>query len=44
MGKNKEYAQRLKEMEGYERGILAIKLCDEVPENAESYGEDFSFE
>ena len=44
MGKNKEYAQRLKEMEGYERDILAIKLCDEIPENAESYGEDFSFE
>ena len=31
MGKNKEYAERLKEMEGYERKIIAFKLCDEVP-------------
>jgi len=43
MGKNKEYAQRLKELEGYEREILAFKLCDEVPVNAESYGDDISF-
>jgi uncharacterized protein (DUF169 family) len=43
MGKNKEYAERLKEMEGYERKIIAFKLCDEVPENIEYYGDDFSF-
>ena len=43
MGKNKEYAKRLQEMEGYKRKIVAFKLCDEVPENAECYGDDFSF-
>jgi uncharacterized protein (DUF169 family) len=43
MGKNKEYAERLKEMEGYERKIIAFKLCDQVPQNAEPYGDDFSF-
>ena len=43
MGKNKEYAQRLKEMEGYERKIIAFKLCDELPENVEPYGDDVSF-
>ena len=31
MNKNKEYAKRLKEMEGYERKIIAFKLCDEIP-------------
>jgi uncharacterized protein (DUF169 family) len=41
--KNKEYAQRLKEMEGYEREIIAFRLCDEVPDYAEPYGEDVSF-
>ena len=29
--KNKEYAQRLKELGGYERTIVALKLCDHVP-------------
>jgi uncharacterized protein (DUF169 family) len=43
MDKNKEYAKRLKEMEGYERKIIAFKLCDEIPENVEPYGNDFSF-
>lgn len=43
MGKNKEYAKRLQEMEGYERKIIAFKLCDEIPENVESYGDDVSF-
>ncbi len=43
MNKNKEYAKRLKEMEGYERKIIAFKLCDEIPENVEPYGDDFSF-
>lgn len=43
MSKNKECARRLKEMEGYERKIIAFKLCDEVPEDVEFYGDDFSF-
>ena len=43
MSKNKEYAKRLKEMEGYERKIIAFKLYDEVPKDAESYGDDISF-
>jgi len=43
MNKNKEYAKRLKEMEGYERKIIAFKLCDEVPPDVEPYGDDFSF-
>ena len=43
MGKNKEYAKQLQEMEGYERKIIAFKLCDEIPENVEFYGDDFSF-
>jgi uncharacterized protein (DUF169 family) len=43
MGKNKEYAKRLKEMEGYERDIIAFKLCDEKPEGVEFYGDDINF-
>jgi len=43
MSKNKEYAKRLKEMEGYERKIIAFKHFDEVPQNAEPYGDDISF-
>ena len=43
MGKNKEYAKRLYEMEGYERKLIAFKLCDEIPKNVEPYGDDFSF-
>ena len=43
MSKNKEYAKRLKDMEGYERKIIAFKLCDEIPEHVEPYGDDFSF-
>jgi uncharacterized protein (DUF169 family) len=43
MDKNKEYAQRLKEMEGYERKIIAFKLTDETPQDADPYGDDFSF-
>ena len=42
MSKNKEYAQRFKEM-GYARKVIAFKDCDEVPENAEPYGDDISF-
>ena len=37
MSKNKEYAKRLQEMEGYERKIIAFKLYDEIPKNAEHY-------
>lgn len=43
MSKNKEYAKRLRELEGYERKIIAFKLYDEVPKNAEPYGDDVSF-
>ena len=43
MSKNKEYAQQLKEMEGYERKIIAFKLTDEIPEYATAYGDDISF-
>lgn len=30
-------------VEGYERRIIAFKLCDEIPPNVEPYGDDFSF-
>ena len=43
MSKNKEYAKKLKEHEGYERDIIAFKLCDEVPAGFEYYGDDVSF-
>ncbi len=43
MSKNKEYAAQLKEMEGFTRKAIAFKLCDKVPENVESYGDEFSF-
>ena len=43
MSKNREYAKRLKELEGYERDIIAFKLVDEVPEGIEYYGDDVSF-
>ena len=43
MSKNREYAKRLKELEGYKRKIIAFKLCDEVPEEVEPYGDDVSF-
>ncbi|MFC1591609.1 DUF169 domain-containing protein [Thermodesulfobacteriota bacterium] len=43
MSKNKEYASRLKELEGYERKIVAFKICDEAPDYAEPYGDDVSF-
>ena len=43
MNKNQEYAQRLMAMEGYERKIIAFKLCDTVPETVEAYGDDLSF-
>ena len=42
MSKNRAYAQQLKER-GYERRIIAFKLCDEVPEKVESYGDAVSF-
>ena len=41
---NKEYAKRLKDLEGYEKDIIAYKLCDTPPDYAESYGDDISFE
>jgi uncharacterized protein (DUF169 family) len=44
MSKNREYARRLKEKEGYTRDIIAFKLCDQAPTNAEFYGDDVSFE
>ena len=43
MSTNKEYAKKLMEMEGYERPIIAFKLCDEVPEHVEPYGDEVSF-
>lgn len=43
MSRNREFAERLMEMEGYKRKIIAFKLCDELPKNVEPYGEDFSF-
>ncbi len=43
MSKNAELAKKLKELEGYERRIIAFKLFDEIPANVESYGDDFSF-
>jgi uncharacterized protein (DUF169 family) len=42
MSKNKEYAQQLKG-KGYERQVIAFKLCDEAPEHIESYGDGVSF-
>ena len=42
MSKNKEYAKRLKEEVGLERRIIAFKLCNEVPDNVEPYGDDVS--
>ena len=43
MSRNKELAQKLKEHEGYQRPIIAFKLTDEEPQNAECYGDDMSF-
>ena len=43
MGKNREYAERLNQIEGIERKVIAFKLVDEIPENAEPYGDDVSF-
>ena len=42
MSKNKAYAQQLKDI-GYERRIIAFKLCVEVPEKVASYGDAVSF-
>ncbi len=42
MSINKDYAQQFKEM-GYKRKVIAFKLSNEIPENAEDYGEDMSF-
>jgi uncharacterized protein (DUF169 family) len=42
MSKNKEYAEQLKGL-GYQRTIIAFKLCDRVPENVEYYGDVQSF-
>ena len=43
MGNAKEYAKKLRELEGYKREIIAFKLVDEEPEDAQFYGEDMSF-
>jgi len=43
MKKNQGYAKRLREMGGYERRVIAFKLCDEAPRNIEPYGDDISF-
>ena len=43
MSKNREYAQKLMEMEGYDRKIIAFKLTDTEPADIEPYGDDFSF-
>ena len=43
MSKSSEFAQKLKDHEGYERPIIAFKLTDEEPKNAENYGDDMSF-
>jgi len=42
MGTNREYAKRLKAL-GYERKVVAFKVCDEIPEYAEPYGDAVSF-
>ena len=42
MSKNREFAGQIKAL-GYERKAIAFKLCDSVPENAESYGNVQSF-
>jgi uncharacterized protein (DUF169 family) len=43
VSKNREYAERLKAMGGYERKIIAFKLCEEAPKHVEFYGDDVSF-
>ncbi|MCP4715783.1 MAG: DUF169 domain-containing protein [Deltaproteobacteria bacterium] len=43
MSENSKAAQRLMELGGYRRKIIAFKLCDEVPSGVESYGDDISF-
>lgn len=43
MGKNREYAEKLKALGGYERRIIAFKLYDDVPAGIEHYGDDLSF-
>ena len=42
MSKNKEFAQKFKEM-GYERKVIAFKNFDQVPKIAEPYGDAISF-
>lgn len=43
MKPNRMYAETLKKQEKYERDILAIKLTDDLPEDAEPYGDNVSF-
>ena len=43
MGDAREYAKKIKALEGYKRDIIAFKLVDEAPEYAQSYGESVSF-
>ncbi len=43
MGKYREYAEKLTEMEDYRRKIIGFRLCDVPPDNAENYGDDVSF-
>ena len=42
MSINKEYAKQFKEM-GYKRKVIAFKLSNEIPINAEDYGDSMSF-
>jgi len=42
MNINKDYAKQFKEM-GYKRKPIAFKLYNEIPENADDYGDDMSF-
>lgn len=43
MKKNEEYALNLMEKEGYDRPIIAFKLCNTIPQNVEYYGDEVSF-
>jgi uncharacterized protein (DUF169 family) len=43
MRKHREYAKRLREIEGLKRRIIAFKNYEEVPRNVEHYGDDVSF-
>ena len=42
MTKNKEYAEQFKAM-GYQRQVIAFKICNDIPPGAEDYGDAMSF-